>query len=370
MTTEPTTQHEREREDKEGRPLQDFLRDPSQLPEHEWSFALFEEVCRSLQTFHDAETFHWQLSADTIMLRELPTLTQVIPYQDIHEDGTNDDLQVSPAKKPWEKSLYAAPEVRRGQEPSARSDVYSLAAIFYELLTGSPPGDDPELPDTDERFKEYEWDGMVIAIEQALDPNPEERYPSVEDFWDTIAESRRDPDAAPPSPIETYIEKARTFASKRVKKGLIKGGSKQASNASGGRMEHADDSASMMLTMFLVKELFGSALHSSTAVAQGAIEKKLAVAKAKRDKSKAHLFRASKKTIFMIGLSIGIATGGGRKIAALFRTPPPKSQQHAKNKRQKKKRIKPISMRIWQKWKGKTKPTNHRPAKRPPTKRP
>ena len=41
--------------------------------------------------------------------------------------------------------LYLAPELARGQKPGACSDLYSVGAVLYHLLTGAPPydGDDP-----------------------------------------------------------------------------------------------------------------------------------------------------------------------------------------------------------------------------------
>ena len=34
---------------------------------------------------------------------------------------------------------YMAPEVIKGAEADARSDVFSFGAVFYEMLTGEPP---------------------------------------------------------------------------------------------------------------------------------------------------------------------------------------------------------------------------------------
>jgi serine/threonine-protein kinase len=89
--------------------------------------------------------------------------------------------------------LYASPEQIRGGDVSERSDLYSLAVVFYELLAGTPPFraendhalmtahlDTPPPPLS-------RWvagsDGRVdAALMRALAKKPEDRFTSVEEF--------------------------------------------------------------------------------------------------------------------------------------------------------------------------------------------
>jgi len=49
-----------------------------------------------------------------------------------------EDLR-STSKSGVELPLYTSPEQLRGEEPTARSDVYSIGALLYHMLTGRPP---------------------------------------------------------------------------------------------------------------------------------------------------------------------------------------------------------------------------------------
>ncbi len=95
---------------------------------------------------------------------------------------------------------YLAPERLKGAtQPDQRSDLYSVGAILYELLTGHKPfgmnrrlapvltdtEDEPLPPSQRDPGVSPRWDEI---IHRALDRNPEHRYRSAEEFLDAIAQ--------------------------------------------------------------------------------------------------------------------------------------------------------------------------------------
>ncbi len=86
---------------------------------------------------------------------------------------------------------YAAPEVRAGDAPTARSEVFSLASTTYTLLTGHPPNpygfatvrrDRPDLGP--------EVDGVLL---QATARTPDLRFASAAEFAAALAEALEKP---------------------------------------------------------------------------------------------------------------------------------------------------------------------------------
>jgi hypothetical protein len=80
---------------------------------------------------------------------------------------------------------HLAPEQAAGAETDARTDVYAVASLLFELLTGEPPQGRtytrtvrPSVPRALDR---------VLA--RALDPNPERRFPDAHAFADALARS-------------------------------------------------------------------------------------------------------------------------------------------------------------------------------------
>jgi serine/threonine protein kinase len=124
-------------------------------------------------------------------------------------------VQAGRAAGAFGKIQYLAPEQIRGERPTARSDIFALGAVFFELLTNAPafPGADvnevgqriltgklrapselrPELP--------FELDAMVL---RCLTPDPAERYPSAAAFASEVA-TRYDPAIGTPLAIAAVV---------------------------------------------------------------------------------------------------------------------------------------------------------------------
>ena len=91
--------------------------------------------------------------------------------------------------------LYMSPEQHRGLEGDERSDIYSLAVVLYELLTGAPSFSgttDFELAKAHQEVQPQPLIPRIAGVEQglesavmvALSKRPEQRFPSMRAFSD------------------------------------------------------------------------------------------------------------------------------------------------------------------------------------------
>ena len=94
-------------------------------------------------------------------------------------------------------SHYISPEQASGEQVDALSDVYSLGAVMYELLTGEVPfpGDNfvavamrhirEQAPSVLEKRPEVPL-RLAAAVERALEKDPADRFPSMHEFVEEL----------------------------------------------------------------------------------------------------------------------------------------------------------------------------------------
>ena len=94
-------------------------------------------VCGALGAAHDAGILHRDIKPENIMLRP-DGYVKVLDFglAKLTEAGRIKDSTTGAVMGTL---LYISPEQARGQQPDARSDIYSLGAVIYEMLTRQPP---------------------------------------------------------------------------------------------------------------------------------------------------------------------------------------------------------------------------------------
>ncbi len=88
------------------------------------------------------------------------------------------------------EAQYLAPELKGFEPvPTARSDIYSVGVLLYELLIGQPPVGTFQLPKSRRpELPEHVDDMVELALAQA----PEDRYPAAQDFIQDIRRTFQD----------------------------------------------------------------------------------------------------------------------------------------------------------------------------------
>ncbi|HSC28587.1 MAG TPA: serine/threonine-protein kinase [Vicinamibacterales bacterium] len=160
------------------------------------------QVCDALQFAHDAGIVHRDLKPANIVAHEFGAGQRVYKVVDfgVASIRETDETRLTGPHEFIGTIAYASPEQLTGAVVDARSDVYSLGAVVFELLTGRVPfpGSDamavlsghlntpvprpsaalPGLP---------AW--VDLAVCRALAKNPGDRWQRIGDFGDAMAAS-------------------------------------------------------------------------------------------------------------------------------------------------------------------------------------
>jgi serine/threonine-protein kinase len=128
----------------EGQTLGQFMRAVSPMPAHD-ALRIASRICEALDYMHSHDVIHRDLKPDNIMICTDGSI-RIMDFGIAKLEGSR-RLTFGGFQPALGTPDFMAPEQVKGKRGDARTDVYSLGAMLYEMVTGHPPfeGDNPLL---------------------------------------------------------------------------------------------------------------------------------------------------------------------------------------------------------------------------------
>jgi serine/threonine-protein kinase len=170
----------------EGQTLARLLQSVRPLPVAD-ALEIARRICRALDYLQGRDVVHRDLKPDNVMLCNDGTI-RIMDFGIARAAGVR-RLTFTGFSAAMGTPDYMAPEQVRGKRGDARTDLYSLGAILYEMVTGSVPfqGDNPYVvmharlvgdPVAPRRLNDRVPAAVEEIILHALERNPGDRYPT------------------------------------------------------------------------------------------------------------------------------------------------------------------------------------------------
>jgi serine/threonine-protein kinase len=204
----------------EGRNLNQAVRKEGPLPPQR-AIPILIQVCGALQEAHDMGIVHRDLKPENIFLSNQGGIAD---YPKVLDFGLAKvtERQMRPGSliltqegMVFGTPEFMSPEQAQGRQLDARSDIYSLAIILYEALTGKLPFvartpmeyiqkhvSEPIIT-LDERVPDKTFPaGLGDVLKKALSKRPEDRYQSATEFAEALRAYAAAWPAAPSKSVE------------------------------------------------------------------------------------------------------------------------------------------------------------------------
>ncbi|ATG89907.1 bifunctional protein-serine/threonine kinase/phosphatase [Methylomonas koyamae] len=192
----------------DGRTLAQWMLDHPQ-PALEAVRAIVEQIAKGLRAFHRLEMLHQDLRPQNVMIDHAGAV-KIIDFGSVRVAGVAEILPEPERQAILGTAQYTAPEYFLGEAGTPRSDLYSLAVIAYQMLSGRLPYG-AEVSQCRSRQAQYKLRYQELhyaqpqiplwvdhALRKALHPDPNQRYADIAEFVHDLR-----------YPNQTYLRHAR-----------------------------------------------------------------------------------------------------------------------------------------------------------------
>lgn len=177
----------------DGRLLREILRDERKLPT-ERAVRIAVAICDALEYIHSHGVVHRDLKPENIMVDSEDRI-KLIDFGIAGQEGAR-RLTFSKLSQVMGTPDYISPEQVKGKRGDARSDIYALGVMLYEMLTGQVPFRGPNAfaimndrllnnPVPPREIEPGISPELQEIIYRAIERDPKNRYSSAREFaWD------------------------------------------------------------------------------------------------------------------------------------------------------------------------------------------
>lgn len=175
----------------EGKSLSNILK--TQPPSQQEAITLVTQICEGLSEAHQSGITHRDIKPSNVVV-DSHGRPKLVDFGLATISGTE---RLTKSGAALGTVGYMAPETVRGELTDARSDIFSVGVLLYELITGRQPflrvsnaatlhAIVYESPEEVAVLKPNVPDELQRIIDRALEKNPNTRYQSIDDFLNDL----------------------------------------------------------------------------------------------------------------------------------------------------------------------------------------
>lgn len=219
----------------EGQTLAQILDDKTFLP---WqrTVEIAKQICTALEYAHEQGLIHRDLKPSNVMLVDVKTSKQGSDQVKILDFGLAKFFDEGKQQKLSQSGFmlgtgfYMSPEQCRGKKADIRSEIYSLACVLYETLTGMPPLVGENILETVQKHIEEKPMAMSALrpdleipphieaiVNRGLEKNPDDRFQNASQFRDALSNNSNTPNNAAELKELVQISTTPSFTAPSVK---------------------------------------------------------------------------------------------------------------------------------------------------------